>query len=146
MPTPRIVIPVSVALPAVNKNTLATDPLTTITFDTGSAAIAPSQFDELIQIGRALETILAAAPNTIFLVEGHADAIGSDFSNLILSDRRADTIAIALSQNFNIPPENLVTQGYGEQFLKIPTLAAERQNRRGVIRNITPLLNGGAAG
>lgn len=120
--------------------------LTTITFDTGSAAIAPSQFDELIQIGRALETILAANPNTVFLVEGHADAIGSDFSNLILSDRRADTIAIALSQNFNIPPENLVTQGYGEQFLKIPTLSAERQNRRGVIRNITPLLNGGAAG
>jgi OOP family OmpA-OmpF porin len=82
----------------------------------------------------------------VFLIEGHADAVGSDFSNLILSDRRADTIAIALSQNFNIPPENLVTQGYGEQFLKIPTLAAERQNRRGVIRNITPLLSGGAAG
>ncbi|MGV8840439.1 MAG: OmpA family protein [Bauldia sp.] len=120
--------------------------LTTITFDTGSAAIAPSQFDELITIGRALETILAVAPNSVFLIEGHADAVGSDYSNLLLSDRRADTIAIALSQNFNIPPENLVTQGYGEQFLKIPTLGPERQNRRGVIRNITPLLNAGAAG
>ena len=34
--------------------------LTSITFDTGSAAINPDQFDELIEIGQALQEILAA--------------------------------------------------------------------------------------
>ena len=120
--------------------------LSTITFDTGSAAIHPSQFSSLTEIGLAMEAILAQAPYTVFLIEGHADAVGSDYSNLLLSDRRAATIAVALSSNFNIPPENLVTQGYGERFLKVPTLGSERLNRRGVIRNITPLLAGGAAG
>jgi len=121
--------------------------LTTITFDFGSAAISPDQFDELAVIGRAIEQILDASPNEIFLIEGHADAVGSDYNNLLLSDRRAETIAVALSQNFDIPPENLITQGYGEQFLKVPTLEPERQNRRGVVLRITPLLiASGAAG
>jgi OOP family OmpA-OmpF porin len=44
-----------------------------------------------------------------------------------------------------VPAENLTSQGYGEQYLKIPTQDAERQNRRVTIRNITPLLNGGTA-
>jgi outer membrane protein OmpA-like peptidoglycan-associated protein len=120
--------------------------LTTITFDFGSAAINPDQFDELAEIGRAIEALLASAPNSVILIEGHADAVGTDLDNLLLSDRRAETIAVALSTNFNIPSENLITQGYGEQFLKVPTLGPERQNRRGVILNITPLLFGAAAG
>ena len=41
-----------------------------------------------------------------------------------------------------IPAENLTTQGYGEQFLKIQTPAPERQNRRVTVRRITPLLAG----
>jgi outer membrane protein OmpA-like peptidoglycan-associated protein len=120
--------------------------LTTITFAFGSAAIEPDQFQALTDIGRAIEAILAVSPYEVFLIEGHADAVGTDYNNLILSDRRAETIAVALSQNFNIPPENLVTQGYGEQFLKIPTLGPERQNRRGVVLRITPLLVGPGAG
>jgi outer membrane protein OmpA-like peptidoglycan-associated protein len=120
--------------------------LTTITFAFGSAAIAPDQFQALTDIGRAIEAILDVSPNEVFLIEGHADAVGTDYNNLILSDRRAETIAVALSQSFDIPPENLVTQGYGEQFLKVPTLGPERQNRRGVILRITPLLVGPGAG
>ena len=50
-------------------------------------------------------------------------------------------MAEILSYYFAIPPENLVTQGYGEQFLKIPTVAAERENRRVAFRNITNLLH-----
>jgi outer membrane protein OmpA-like peptidoglycan-associated protein len=33
-----------------------------------------------------------------------------------------------------------VTQGYGKQFLKIPTQEPERENRRVTIRRITPLI------
>ena len=48
-----------------------------------------------------------------------------------------------LSSVFDVPPENLVTQGYGEQYLKIPTQEAERQNRRVAVRRITPLMSEG---
>ena len=41
---------------------------------------------------------------------------------------------------FAIPPENLVTQGYGERYLKIRTEERERENRRVAIRRITPLV------
>ena len=61
---------------------------------------------------------------------------------LSLSDRRAETVAITLTQRFGVPAENLTTQGYGEQYLKVPTQAAERQNRRVTLRRITPLLTG----
>jgi hypothetical protein len=44
-----------------------------------------------------------------------------------------------------IPPENLVSQGYGERFLKGPTDGPSRENRRVAGRRITPLLNGGVA-
>jgi outer membrane protein OmpA-like peptidoglycan-associated protein len=80
------------------------------------------------------------------MIEGHTDAVGSDVDNLSLSDRRAETVALILSQQFNVPPENLVTQGYGEQFLKIPTDGPERRNRRVTARRITPLLAGGPGG
>ena len=76
----------------------------------------------------------------MFLIEGHTDAVGSDEDNLSLSDRRAESVATVLSEQFDVPPENLVTQGYGEEFLKVPTEAAERLNRRVAVRRITPLM------
>jgi outer membrane protein OmpA-like peptidoglycan-associated protein len=89
-----------------------------------------------------MEQALQQNPDLLFLIEGHTDAVGSDNDNLILSDRRAEAIAVALSSNFDIPPENLVTQGYGEQYLKVPTEVAEVQNRRVTVRNITELAQG----
>ena len=83
-------------------------------------------------------------PREVFLIEGHTDAVGPDDDNLSLSDRRAESVAIALTQQFNVPPENLTTQGYGEQYLKIPTQGPERANRRVTVRRITPLLTGEA--
>ena len=80
------------------------------------------------------------------MIEGHTDAVGSDVDNLSLSDRRAETVALILSDKFSVPPENMVTQGYGEQHLKIPTDGPERRNRRVTVRRITPLLEQGQAG
>ena len=77
------------------------------------------------------------------MIEGHTDAVGSDVDNLTLSDRRAQAVAEILSSVFGVPPENLVTQGYGEQYLKISTQDAERQNRRVAVRRITPLMSEG---
>jgi outer membrane protein OmpA-like peptidoglycan-associated protein len=80
----------------------------------------------------------------MFMIAGHTDLVGSEIYNLALSDRRAEAVAIALANYFGIPPENLVTQGYGEQFPVIPTAEAERQNRRVSVRRITPLLRNSA--
>jgi outer membrane protein OmpA-like peptidoglycan-associated protein len=49
----------------------------------------------------------------MFLIEGHTDAVGSDEHKLSLSDRRAEMVAIILTE-FGVPQENLATQGYGE--------------------------------
>jgi outer membrane protein OmpA-like peptidoglycan-associated protein len=67
--------------------------------------------------------------------------VGPDESNLVLSDDRAETVANLLSEFYDIPPENLTTQGYGERYLKVETDSAERANRRVTIRRITQLVS-----
>ncbi len=114
--------------------------LDAITFETGSWEVAPDQVDRLSVIADSLNKIISANPSEVFLVEGHTDAVGNDVDNMSLSDRRAETVALILSDKFGVPPENLVTQGYGSQFLRVPTQGAERRNRRVTIRRITPLL------
>jgi outer membrane protein OmpA-like peptidoglycan-associated protein len=114
--------------------------LDTITFESGSATIGDDQMRSLTYLGQAMEEVLAERPDEVYLIEGHTDAVGGGNDNLILSDRRAEAVAVALSQNFEIPPENLVTQGYGEQYLKIDTDESERRNRRATVRRLTDLL------
>jgi outer membrane protein OmpA-like peptidoglycan-associated protein len=114
----------------------------TINFDTGSWTVTPDQAARLAIIADAINKAVAANPSTVFLIEGHTDAVGSDVDNLSLSDRRAEAVAMVLSEQFQVPPENLTTQGYGKQYLKIATEGAERRNRRVTVRNITPLLIG----
>lgn len=114
--------------------------LDAVTFDTGSWRLSADQVRQLAPVARAMREVLVRNPNEIFLVEGHTDAVGRAIDNLSLSDRRAESVAFVLSEVYGIPPENLVTQGYGEEFLKIDTQEAERRNRRVAIRRITPLI------
>lgn len=112
-----------------------------VTFDTGSAAIRPDQAEQLRGLGRVIQDSIAQNPREIFMIEGHTDTVGSDAANLALSDRRAETVALALTEYFDVPPENLVTQGYGEQFLRIRSEGDIRENRRASVRRITELLD-----
>jgi outer membrane protein OmpA-like peptidoglycan-associated protein len=116
--------------------------LDTVTFDSGSWEVTPDQVERLAVIADGINRAIATNPSEVFLVEGHTDAVGSDVDNLSLSDRRAESVALVLSQQFGVPAENLTTQGYGEQYLKIPTEGPERANRRVTVRRITPLLTG----
>jgi outer membrane protein OmpA-like peptidoglycan-associated protein len=118
--------------------------LNTVNFDTGSWELSPEQVDRLAGIAAGLNRVIERNPSEVFLIEGFTDAVGSDVDNLSLSDRRAETVAIALTQQFGVPPENLSTQGYGEQYLKIPTPGPERANRRVTVQRITPLITGQA--
>ncbi|MDO9426201.1 MAG: OmpA family protein, partial [Methylobacterium sp.] len=112
----------------------------TITFDTGSFTVTPDQAARLSTMAAAINRAIKANPQEVFLIEGYTDAVGSDVDNLSLSDRRAQSVATVLSQNFSVPPENLTTQGYGEQSLKVNTQNASRENRRVTVRRITPLI------
>jgi len=114
--------------------------LDTVTFATGSADIPMNQARTLRKVADAINKTLDQNPAETFLIEGHTDAVGSDESNLILSDRRAESVANILTDVYGIPPENLATQGYGERYLKVRTLSAEQQNRRVTIRRVTPLV------
>ncbi|MBL4916249.1 OmpA family protein [Szabonella alba] len=111
-----------------------------ITFRTGSAAIDVTEAEKLSQLGGLIAEVLVERPYEIFLIEGHTDAVGSAASNLALSDRRAESVALALTEYFGIPPENLVVQGYGEAELRIATQTDEARNRRAAVRLISPLM------
>lgn len=115
--------------------------LDTITFDTGQAIVRQSQVPLLEDLARASIALIEDDPSTVLLIEGHTDAIGSDISNLALSDRRAETVARILANFYGVPPESMVVQGYGESYLKVATQRAEIRNRRVTIRNITQLLS-----
>jgi outer membrane protein OmpA-like peptidoglycan-associated protein len=119
--------------------------LNTINFVTGSWEIPPDQAARLQVIADGLNRAIQRNPREVFLIEGHTDAVGNDVDNLSLSDRRAQSAAELLTQQFGVPPENLTSQGYGSQYLKEQTSGPSRINRRVTIRRITPLLNGGTA-
>ncbi|MEQ1711964.1 MAG: OmpA family protein, partial [Hyphomicrobium sp.] len=111
-----------------------------INFAFGAWEVDEAQVGKLERIARAMLRVIDRNPAEMFLVEGHTDAVGSDVDNLTLSDRRAEAVAEILTEEFGVPPENLATQGYGEQFLKVETDEPERLNRRVAFLRLTPLL------
>jgi outer membrane protein OmpA-like peptidoglycan-associated protein len=111
-----------------------------INFEFGSAEIPESEIGKLEGVAEAMQRLLKDSPGETFLIEGHTDAVGSEVANLALSDQRAEAVATALTNVFDIPPENMETQGYGEQYLKVEIEEPERENRRVAIRRITPLV------
>ena len=119
--------------------------LNSINFETGSWEIPPDQAAKLQSIADGLNRAIQRNPREVFLIEGHTDAVGNDVDNLSLSDRRAESAAELLTQQFAVPAENLTSQGYGSQYLKEQTDGPSRINRRVTVRRITPLLNGGTA-
>ncbi|MEO8756393.1 MAG: OmpA family protein [Devosia sp.] len=112
-----------------------------LTFDTGKATISRNQVGALSKVAAAMTKALSRNQGEVFLIEGHTDAVGSDVTNLILSDQRAATVARILTDFYDVPAENLVTQGYGERYLKVKTDLAEPINRRVTIKRITPLIS-----
>ncbi|MGR3541701.1 MAG: OmpA family protein [Hasllibacter sp.] len=122
------------------RNLVPTIELSDVNFALGSAAITAEEARDLASIGSEMAAAIRQDPGEIFLIEGHTDATGGAAMNLALSDRRAESVARALTEYFGVPPENMVVQGYGESNLLVPTLEAERANRRASVRRITPLL------
>jgi outer membrane protein OmpA-like peptidoglycan-associated protein len=68
------------------------------------------------------------------LIEGHTDALRSEST---ICQAVVPNMPRLSSPTPSAPFENILTQGYGEEFLKVPTLQAERANRRVAVRRIT---------
>jgi outer membrane protein OmpA-like peptidoglycan-associated protein len=114
--------------------------LNTVNFEFGSWDIREDQIGKLEVVARVINRIVDEDPEQILLIGGYTDAVGSVENNLSLSDRRAETVARVLTDEFGVPPENLVTQGYGESNLLIETEGPEIRNRRVEFMRITPYL------
>jgi OOP family OmpA-OmpF porin len=71
-------------------------------------------------------------PGDSISVEGHTDANGSDSTNLILSQDRADAVRQYLVSNFRVDPEKVSSVGYGEArpVATNETAAGRTRNRR----------------
>ena len=71
--------------------------LDTINFEFGSWEVVPDQVQLLANIAEAMNAVIRRNPNEMFLIEGHTDAVGNDVDNLSLSDRRAESVALILT-------------------------------------------------
>ncbi|MFZ5675188.1 MAG: OmpA family protein [Pseudomonadota bacterium] len=111
-----------------------------IHFGFNEAFLREEEVQNLDRVAEVVEKILAAHPGEVFMIEGHTDAVGSEAYNLKLSRERAQAVKKALTTYYAIEPRNLVTAGYGERYLKIPTAEPEEENRRVSFRRVTPLV------
>jgi len=79
-----------------------------VTFDFDSAALKPEFFNVLDSVALVLEEF----DQTVLVVDGHTDSVGSHSYNLRLSGQRADTVGRYLI-NRGINPVRVATYGYG---------------------------------
>ena len=81
-----------------------------ITFATSSDIIDASYNSELAKVADFMQKY----PGTQVVIEGHTDSTGRAEFNQSLSERRANSVAQALAERFDIDPRRLSAVGYGE--------------------------------
>ncbi len=99
-----------------------------VTFRLGSAELTPDARYLLDSVGKALQSSELA--NYRFLIGGHTDATGSDYANLELSRRRAESATGYLVEYYHVDPHRLVVRAFGENALLFPDYPDDGRNRR----------------
>lgn len=87
----------------------ATFDLQDVLFETGSARLLPVAVERL----RPLASYLSANPDVPVRIDGHTDSVGSDSSNQLLSERRADSVRAALIA-MGVDENEFRVAGHGE--------------------------------
>jgi succinyl-CoA synthetase beta subunit len=116
-PAPVAVAPVPVAEPAPAAAAIAAgkdvckDKIVPVNvkFVTNKDEISPESLAELAAVAKQLAT----CPSIKTQVEGHTDSVGSDTSNLALSQKRADAVATYMTSQ-GLAKERVSAKGYGE--------------------------------
>ncbi len=101
--------------------------LNNIHFATNSAELTSESFAEL---DRVIDLIFTN-PNIIIEISAHTDNVGSDAYNMLLSQRRAQSVVNYLIEN-EVPRHRLTSQGYGLRRPLVPNTSEENRakNRR----------------
>jgi OOP family OmpA-OmpF porin len=98
-----------------------------VLFETNRADLRAGAVSKLEQ----LAAVMRENPDRAILIEGHADARGSESYNLDLSRRRAESVRAFLVRN-GVAADRIAATGYGEEYPVAPNDTAEGQtmNRR----------------
>lgn len=92
-----------------------------VLFEFDSASLTPTARSTVVHIAEVLNR---EGNKRRISVEGHTDAIGDEGYNLVLSQRRAETVARALREN-GVEPFRVVARGYGEKYPVAPNTHAD---------------------
>ena len=105
--------------------------LGSVWFESGSAIAAPWSMQTLETVGRKLSTGDGKALNV--LVEGHADSLGNQYENQVLSERRALQVKRYLVSVHNIDKARIHAIGLGEAMLAATPKSKLAESRKVVI-------------
>lgn len=110
--------------------------LNNINFSTNSAELSSESFPELNRVVQ----LIADNPNLVIEIAAHSDNVGSSNFNLLLSERRAQSVANYLLEN-GVSPEQLIAKGYGLTQPMVPNTTEENRalNRRVEFRIVNVL-------
>jgi outer membrane protein OmpA-like peptidoglycan-associated protein len=104
-----------------------------IYFDYDSAVVGAKALPALVALGNVLSK--PDYRSTVFFINGFTDATGGADYNLRLSQHRAEAVRRVLIEQFGLPPDTLISTGFGKELLKIPEQPFADQNRRVQIVN-----------
>jgi outer membrane protein OmpA-like peptidoglycan-associated protein len=105
-----------------NEKTLIATFKSDVMFDSGSAIMKPGGYQELDRVANVLNQY----PQTTVRIEGHTDDIGSEQSNIKLSEARANSVKNILIQK-GVNQGRIMTVGMGKC---CPVSSDKAQNRR----------------
>lgn len=97
-----------------------------VQFDTGRATIRPASYGLLAEVADAIRN----SNITKVYVDGHTDNVGSDATNMTLSQARADSVRTFLIDTEGLDSEILVARGFGET-----TPIASNRSKKGRQKN-----------
>ena len=99
-----------------------------INFDIAKDLIRPEYHDEVARVGEFMKKY----PTTTAVIEGHTDKVGTSDLNMVMSQRRAQSVVSYLVEKFGIDPSRLSAKGYGSTrpVANNSTEAGRQKNRR----------------